>query len=110
MSRPRCPRRIECRPDSNYFKPRGIPMSDLEEILLEADEMESLRLADFEGLYHEKAAKKMGISRPTFGRILESARKKVATALVKGNALHIQTDMKTPAQKAIPPNPGPASS
>ncbi len=99
MPRPRCPRRIECRPDSNYFKPRGIPMDELEEIRLEADEMESLRLADYEGLYHEKAAKKMGISRPTFGRILESARKKVASALVKGNALQIQAEIKNSSQK-----------
>lgn len=67
-------------------------MHELEEIQLEADEMESLRLADFEGLYHEKAAKKMGISRPTFGRILESARKKVASALVKGQALQILSE------------------
>ncbi len=99
MPRPRCPRRIECRPDSNYFKPRGIPMSELVEIHLEADEMESLRLADCEGLYHEKAAKKMGVSRPTFGRILGSARKKVAFALVNGCALQIREEIKKTGPK-----------
>ena len=71
-------------------------MSELQEIRLEADELESLRLADYEGLYHEEASKKMGVSRPTFGRILESARKKVASALVKGCALQIQKETKNP--------------
>jgi len=53
------------------------------------DELEALRLADLEGLYQEQAAEKMGVSRPTFARILESARKKVAEALVKGKGLVI---------------------
>lgn len=74
-------------------------MSELEEIRLEADEMESLRLADYEGLYHEQASKKMGVSRPTFGRILESARKKVASALVKGCALQIHEEIKRNTSK-----------
>jgi len=77
-------------PESNYFKPRGIPLSMLEEVILTVDEFEAIRLADLEGLYQEQAAEKMNVSRPTFGRIIESAHKKVAEALVKGKALKIE--------------------
>lgn len=77
-------------PESNYFKPRGIPLSALEEVVLTVDEFEAIRLADLEGLYQEGAAEKMGISRQTFGRIVESAHMKVAEALVKGKALKIE--------------------
>lgn len=90
MARPICLRRVRCFPESNYFKPRGIPLSLLEEIILTVDEFEAIRLADFEGLYQEKAAKKMNISRQTFGRIIESGHKKVAEALMKGKALKIE--------------------
>jgi predicted DNA-binding protein (UPF0251 family)/phage FluMu protein Com len=90
MARPICLRRVRCFPESNYFKPRGIPLSMLEEIILTVDEFEAIRLADFEGLYQEKAAKKMNISRQTFGRIIESGHKKVAEALIKGKALKIE--------------------
>jgi predicted DNA-binding protein (UPF0251 family) len=90
MGRPKTCRRVRFLPDSRYFKPRGIPLSALEEILLTVDECEAIRLADFEGLYQEQAAEKMAVSRQTFGRIIESAHKKVAEALVKGKALKIE--------------------
>ena len=90
MARPRCCRRVSCLPNSNYFKPRGIPLSLLEEVILTVDEFEAIRLADLEGLYQEQAAQKMSISRATFGRTIESAHKKVAEALVKGTALRIE--------------------
>ncbi len=77
-------------PESNYFKPRGIPLSMLEEVNLTVDELEAIRLADLDGLYQEQAAEKMKVSRQTFGRIIESAHKKVAEALVKGKALKIE--------------------
>ena len=77
-------------PGSEYFKPRGIPLSMLEEVILTVDEFEAIRLADLEGLYQEQAAEKMNVSRQTFGRIIESAHKKVAEALVKGKALKIE--------------------
>jgi predicted DNA-binding protein (UPF0251 family) len=90
MPRPcRC-RRIRCSPDSNYFKPRGIPIDELEEINLTLDELEAVRLADLEGMYQEDAAKKMGISRQTFGNIVNSAHKKIADALLNGRALKIE--------------------
>ncbi|MFA5389053.1 MAG: DUF134 domain-containing protein [Candidatus Omnitrophota bacterium] len=90
MPRPcRC-RRIRCRPDSNYFKPRGIPLDMLEEINLALDELEALRLADLDEMYQEDAAKKMGISRQTFGNIISSAHKKIADALLNAKALKIE--------------------
>jgi len=90
MARPRNCRRVECLPGSQYFKPRGIPLSELEEINLRVDEFEAIRLADLEGLYQDQAAEKMQVSRQTFGRIIESAHKKVAEVLVKGKALRIE--------------------
>jgi uncharacterized protein len=90
MVRPRNCRHVGCPPGSKYFKPRGVPLSDLEEVVLTIDEFEAIRLADLEKLYQEKAAEKMKISRQTFGRIVESAHKKVAEALVEGKALKIE--------------------
>jgi len=90
MVRPINCRRVGSMPESNYFKPRGIPLSALEEAVLTVDEFEAIRLADLEGLYQEQAAEKMNVSRQTFGRIIESARKKVAEALVRGKALKIE--------------------
>ena len=90
MARPINCRRVGFMPESNYFKPRGIPLAMLEEVVLTVDEFEAIRLADLEGLYQEQAAEKMNVSRPTFGRIVESAHKKVAEALVKGKALKIE--------------------
>ncbi len=89
MARPINCRRVGSMPQSDYFKPRGIPLSMLEEVVLTVDEFEALRLADLEGLYQEQAAGKMNVSRQTFGRIIESAHKKVAEALVQGKALKI---------------------
>ncbi len=90
MARPVNCRWVTSMPQSDYFKPRGIPLSMLEEVVLTVDEFEAIRLADLEGLYQEQAAEKMKVSRPTFGRIVESAHRKVAEALVQGKALKIE--------------------
>jgi predicted DNA-binding protein (UPF0251 family) len=90
MPRPKKIRCVQCKPDSGYFKPRGIPLIDLEEVSISMDELEAIRLADYEELYHEEAAAKMQISRQTFGRILNEAHKKVAECLLKGKALKIE--------------------
>lgn len=92
MPRPQCPRHIAHRPPATYFKPAGIPLRDLEEIELAAAEVEALRLADVEDLYHTEAAKRMRVSRQTFDRIVRSARRKVASALVHAQALRIQLE------------------
>ena len=91
MPRPKKRRCIRCSPDATYFKPRGIPLKALEELSITMDELEAIRLADYEGLYHEDAARKMKISRQTFGRILNEAHRKVAESLLKGKALRIET-------------------
>ena len=90
MPRPFCPRRIAGRPAASVFKPAGIPLRDLDEIVMTLDEFEALRLADFEGLYQEQAAERMAVSRPTFSRIVDSAHRKTADALLHGKALRIE--------------------
>ena len=90
MSRPQCCRRIGKEPPCAVFKPAGIPARLLEEIVLTLDEFEALRLADLNGLYHEQAAASMNVSRQTFGRIIDTARRKTAEALILGKALRIE--------------------
>lgn len=90
MARPEKKRHTRCRPASFYFKPRGIPLSDLEEIELAKDELESIRLADLNGLFQEDAAARMNISRATFGRIIMKAHQKIAEAIINGKAIKIQ--------------------
>jgi len=90
MPRPFKCRRVCGNPQADYFKPRGVPISQLEEIALTIDEFEAVRLADLEGLYQEDAAKKMNISRQTFGNIVESAHEKIADAIVNAKALKIK--------------------
>ncbi len=90
MPRPISPREIEEPPQATWFKPTGIPMRDLEEVVLTFDEIEAIRLADAEGLYQEQVAEQMKISRPTVGRILASARQKIAEALVQGKAIRME--------------------
>lgn len=90
MPRPRKWRCVSSMPLVNYFKPAGIPMRILEEVCLSVDEAEALRLKDLEGLEQEEGAEKMGISRPTFQRVLVSARQKVTDALLNGKAIRIE--------------------
>ena len=89
MPRPQCCRRVSHTPTCAVFMPAGVPACDVEEVVLSLDECEAIRLADLEGLYHEEAAARMNVSRQTFGRILETGRKKVAQVLVEGKALRI---------------------
>ncbi|MGI6484859.1 MAG: DUF134 domain-containing protein [Thermoanaerobacterales bacterium] len=90
MARPPKWRHVEYIPDITYFKPAGVPLRELEEIVLTVEELEALRLKDLEGLEQEPCAEKMNISRPTFIRIVNSARRKIAEALVKGKAIRIE--------------------
>jgi predicted DNA-binding protein (UPF0251 family) len=88
--RPQKNRIVAHNPDVSYFKPRGIPMLDLEEVCLTVDECEALRLSDLLDLSHEDGGKQMGVSRATFGRILQRARSIVADALINGKAINIE--------------------
>ena len=90
MPRPRRCRRVGGPPGCVLFKPAGVPSSRLTELVLGIDELEAIRLADVEGLYQEQAADLMKVSRQTFGRIVSSARRKVALALVQGLSLRIE--------------------
>ncbi len=90
MPRPKRCRRVSSLPDCRLFKPAGQPASSVAEVVLAVDEFEAVRLADHEGLYQEKAAARMGVSRQTFGRIVDSARRKVAQVLVEGLVLRIE--------------------
>jgi len=90
MPRPTRFRRIWFNPEITYFKPAGVRILELEEIILNVDEFEAVRLKDLEGLEQEKAAEKMSISQPTFHRLLQSARKKIADAIVNGKAIKIE--------------------
>ena len=92
MARPKKDRRIRCNPSAYYFKPRGIPVRELEEIIIDHDELEALRYADLLNYTHEGAADKMKISRATFGRIVSSARQKVADGILNGKAIRINQD------------------
>ena len=90
MSRPPKCRRVEFLPNATYFKPAGIPLRDLKEVRLSVEEAEAIRLKDLESLEQEQGAEKMNISRPTFQRVLASARQKMADALLNGKAIRIE--------------------
>ena len=87
------PRRVRRRIRGNFnhlcFKPCGIPNHSLQSVEITKDEIEAIRLADLERLYQEDAAEQMGVSRPTFGRILSNARAKIADAIINGKSLQI---------------------
>ena len=102
MPRPCKCRRIAGLPKTSYFKPRGIPLCELEEVDLS---VEAIRLADLEGLTMEEAALRMDVSRHTFGRILKKARRCVARALIHGYVLRVEGGHYTTA----PDTPSPMS-
>ena len=89
MPRPKIPRRLRFRPDVLYFKPQGVPLRNLEEVVLSADELEAIKLHDVDMLEQLEAAKEMQISQPTFARTLDNAYKKIAQGLVEGKAIKI---------------------
>lgn len=89
MPRPQCQRNVRyCPPVPEFIACAG-ENREPEFVELMLDEFEALRLADYEGLYHEEASREMGISRPTFTRLIEQARKKVSQALVEGKGIRI---------------------
>ncbi len=89
MPRPRKQRRLSHSPKTAIYKPAGVPLDRLRQVVLIPEEMEALRLADLEGLSQEESATRMGISRSTFQRIIDRAHRQVAMALVEGQALYL---------------------
>lgn len=90
MPRPRRKRTIGAPPVMEGFKPFGIPMNDLEPVVLLFEEYESIRLIDYDGLNHEQASERMNVSRATFTRIYEQSRRSIAKAFVEGKAIFIE--------------------
>lgn len=100
MARPRLCRRVSSLPRATYFKPRGVPLDEMDEVRLPVEGLEALKLADLLSLTTSEAAARMGVSRHTFGRILGEARQAVAKALVDALALRIDGD-EHPAQDEL---------
>lgn len=92
MPRPRLCRKINFNPEITYFKPQGVPMRNLEIIELSSEEIEAYRLRHVEDLDQQEAANKMNTSQSTYQRILYSASKKIADALINGKAIKIATE------------------
>jgi predicted DNA-binding protein (UPF0251 family) len=90
MGRRQLWRKVSSIPPITYFKPAGIRMAELEEVRLLVEEAEAIRLKDLEGLEQEECAVKMSVSRSTFARILDSARRKIADSLLNGKAIRIE--------------------
>lgn len=88
--RPKKIRTVKCAPGERCFKPMCKAISKVKCVVLSLDEFEAVRLADLEGLEHSAAAVKLGISRPTFSRIVSSARGKIADGLVNIKAIRIE--------------------
>ncbi|MFH1854521.1 MAG: DUF134 domain-containing protein [Candidatus Omnitrophota bacterium] len=88
--RPKKTRWIKCVPGERCFRPLCKPLNKIEGVSLTLDEFEAIRLADLEGLRQVDAAKGMKISRPTFSRIVASARQKIGDALVNIKAIKIE--------------------
>lgn len=90
MARPTKWRKIENIPTIPYFVPSETDIAEVPENILKLEELEAIRLKDLEGLEQEECAEKMEVSRPTFQRILLSAREKLADSLINGKTIHIE--------------------
>ena len=106
MPRPRVNRRIHCEPPVRFYKPQGVPLGSLRGVTLTLEGLEAIRLADAEGLDHEMAAEMMGISRPTFSRLLAEARRIAACGLANGWAIRIDGGNYELAASQKPYEPG----
>lgn len=89
MARPRRFRRILEEPQIRCFKPEGENLESSNPIKITIDEFEAIRLRDYHDIQQKRSAEIMGISQPTFHRILTSARKKISNALIEGNMIII---------------------
>ena len=90
MPRPKIRRRLRFQARAHYFKPAGIPLRNLDEVILAKDEVEALKLYDYDQKDQKTAAKEMGISQPTFARIIKQTYQKIAEALITGKAIRIE--------------------
>jgi predicted DNA-binding protein (UPF0251 family)/predicted Fe-Mo cluster-binding NifX family protein len=103
VPRPRCRRNIGFLPNVTYFKPAGVRLAELGEVVMPHDELEAIRLKDLLGFPQEEAAKQMNVSQPTFHRLLLSAHEKMADVVVNGKALRIEGGNVQIGANNIPP-------
>jgi uncharacterized protein len=89
VPKPKKQRYVDQPPSVAFFKPQGIPLFQLEQVVLAVEEFEAIRLVDYEGMHLEEAAQRLKVSRATCARVLDSAHKKVGTALTHGHAIRI---------------------
>lgn len=89
MPRPRTKRRIRLQPNVLFYKPQGIPLKHLKNVEISLEEWEALRLKNVKNLNQTEAALKMNTSQSTFQRILNTAQKKIASAIINGWAIKI---------------------
>jgi len=101
VARPVLKKIINTVPLYAYFKPQGIPMTNLKVETLSFEEIEALKLKDVDNLEQEDAAEKMGISRSTFQRIIKSARYKLVNSIIEGRALKVEGGNYIPTDKVI---------
>lgn len=80
---------VYAEPGVDYFKPRGVPIKEIEEVVISLEEFEAIRLKDLNELEQTEVAKKMKISQPTLHRMLSSVRKKISDAIINGKAIKI---------------------
>ncbi|MCK4525013.1 MAG: DUF134 domain-containing protein [Candidatus Andersenbacteria bacterium] len=109
MTRPKIIRRVNFEPEVTYFKPRGVPLSSLKEIDLTIDELEAIRLKNYKRLEQIECAKRMTISQSTLQRILTSANKKIADALINGKAIKIEGGVIKMNNEKMPVRPNPTT-
>jgi predicted DNA-binding protein (UPF0251 family) len=94
---------VTSEPRAYYFKPRAVPLCELEEVVLQLDELQALKHAELDRRDQASGAAAMKVSRQTFGNILASARRKLADAVVNGKALKIEGG---PVEMRRPPGGG----
>lgn len=84
MARIKKKRLVQMAPDFGGFKPFGVLNDKQGKVMINIEEYEALKLCDYEHLTQAEAARLMSISRPTFTRIYESVRAKIARAFIEG--------------------------
>lgn len=100
-ARPKIKKVVNTIPIHTYFKPQGISMDKLNVVSLTLEEVEALKLKDVENYDQEDAAKKMGVSRSTFQRVVKNARKKIVSSVIEGSALKIEGGDFIPGENII---------
>ena len=103
MPRRTCKRRIGFQPKTIYFKPAGIPLGEIREVVIGQDEVEAMRLKNLLGYPQEEAASQMGVSQPTFHRLINTAHQKMTDAIINGKALRIEGGNVTLQEDAVRP-------